>query len=509
MRGPHNIIRLIRTGATFERTGAMKVVLEALDTPPLVRGVFRTIVWPFQWLGYKGDANTPPVPRALTALGPAYIKFGQILSTRPDVVGDDMAIQLRVLQDKLPPFSMQEAKDEVVRELGQTVEQAFTSFSEPVAAASLAQVHKAHLADTGDAVAVKVLRPGIEKAFRKDIDAFYFAARAIEVLSPSSRRLRPMEVITHFEGVVLGELDLRLESSAASEFADNTADDAGFSVPRIRWHLSGRRVMTLDWAEGVNAGDNEAIDAAGHNREELSTRILQMFLNHALRDGYFHGDMHQGNLKIAANGDIIAYDFGIMGRIDEYTRRVYAEILYGFIRRDYKRVAEVHFEAGYVPAHQDVDEFARALRAVGEPIFGMDATRISMARLLSYLFEVTERFGMETRTELIHLQRTMVVVEGVARSMNPKMNIWEDARPIVEAYIKDSIGPKAVLQDLMKTAVVLSRYGSRLPAIAEAAIIRQTEPTQDQGHPSPLRPLALMLAGGALTALAIWFGHIL
>jgi ubiquinone biosynthesis protein len=365
------------------------------------------------------------------------------------------------------------------------------------------------LADSGDAVAVKVLRPGIEKAFRKDIDAFYFAARAIEVLSPSSRRLRPMEVITHFEGVVLGELDLRLESSAASEFADNTADDVGFSVPRIRWHLSGRRVMTLDWAEGINAGDNEAIDAAGHNREELSTRILQMFLNHALRDGYFHGDMHQGNLKIAANGDIIAYDFGIMGRIDEYTRRVYAEILYGFIRRDYKRVAEVHFEAGYVPAHQDVDEFARALRAVGEPIFGMDATRISMARLLSYLFEVTERFGMETRTELIHLQRTMVVVEGVARSMNPKMNIWEDARPIVEAYIKDSIGPKAVLQDLMKTAVVLSRYGSRLPAIAEAAIIRQTEPTQDQGHPSPLRPLAWMLAGGALTALAIWFGHIL
>lgn len=509
MRGPHNIIRLIRTGATFERTGAMKVVLEALDTPPLVRGVFRTIVWPFKWLGYKGDANTPPVPRALTALGPAYIKFGQILSTRPDVVGDDMAIQLRVLQDKLPPFSMQEAKDEVERELGQTVEQAFTSFSEPVAAASLAQVHKAYLADTGDAVAVKVLRPGIEKAFRKDIDAFYFAARAIEVLSPSSRRLRPMEVITHFEGVVLGELDLRLESSAASEFADNTADDAGFSVPRIRWHLSGRRVMTLDWAEGVNAGDNEAIDAAGHNREELSTRILQMFLNHALRDGYFHGDMHQGNLKIAANGDIIAYDFGIMGRIDEYTRRVYAEILYGFIRRDYKRVAEVHFEAGYVPAHQDVDEFARALRAVGEPIFGMDATRISMARLLSYLFEVTERFGMETRTELIHLQRTMVVVEGVARSMNPKMNIWEDARPIVEAYIKDSIGPKAVLQDLMKTAVVLSRYGSRLPVIAEAAIIRQTEPTQDQGHPSPLRPLAWMLAGGALTALTIWFGHIL
>ncbi|MBB5722301.1 ubiquinone biosynthesis protein [Loktanella ponticola] len=504
MRGPHNIIRLIRTGATFERTGAMNVVLEALEAPPLVKGVFRAIVWPFQWLGYKGDVNTPPVPRALTALGPAYIKFGQILSTRPDVVGNDMAIQLRVLQDKLPPFSMQEAKDEIEREIGQTVEQLFSSFSEPVAAASLAQVHKAHLADTGEAVAVKVLRPGIEKAFRKDIDAFYFAARAIEFLSPSSRRLRPMEVITHFEGVVSGELDLRLESSAASEFADNTAEDAGFAVPRVRWHLSARRVMTLDWAEGVNAGDNDAIDAAGHNREELSTRVLQMFLNHALRDGYFHGDMHQGNLKIGANGDIIAYDFGIMGRIDEYTRRVYAEILYGFIRRDYKRVAEVHFEAGYVPANRDVDEFARALRAVGEPIFGMDATRISMARLLSYLFEVTERFGMETRTELIHLQRTMVVVEGVARSMNPKMNIWEDARPIVEAYIKDSIGPKAIMQDLVKTAVVLSRYGSRLPAMAEAAIIRQSKPAQDDDQKIKLGPAVWMVSGAAIMGLAVW-----
>jgi ubiquinone biosynthesis protein len=504
MRGPHNIIRLIRTGATFERTGAMKVVLEALEAPPLVKGVFRTLVWPFQWLGYKGDVKVPPVPRALTALGPAYIKFGQILSTRPDVVGDDMAIQLRVLQDKLPPFSMREAKDEIARELGQTVDELFASFSEPVAAASLAQVHKAHLADTGDAVAVKVLRPGIEKAFRKDIDAFFFAARAIELLSPASRRLRPMEVITHFEGVVLGELDLRLESSAASEFADNTAGDVGFSVPRIRWHLSGKRVMTLDWAEGVNAGDNDAIDAAGHDREVLSTRVLQMFLNHALRDGYFHGDMHQGNLKIGANGDIIAYDFGIMGRIDEYTRRVYAEILFGFIRRDYKRVAEVHFEAGYVPANQDVDEFARALRAVGEPIFGMDATRISMARLLSYLFEVTERFGMETRTELIHLQRTMVVVEGVARSMNPKMNIWEDARPIVEAYIKDSIGPKALIQDLVKTAVVLSRYGSRLPAMAEAAMIRQTSPALDQKRPSGFAPIGWMVAGGGCVAAVAW-----
>ncbi len=501
MRGPHNIIRLIRTGATFERTGAMKVLLEALDAGPVVRIIFRGLVWPFQWLGIKGDVNMPPVPRALTALGPAYIKFGQVLSTRPDVVGTDMAVQLRVLQDRLPPFSMAEAQAEVARELGDDVANLFTSFSEPVAAASLAQVHKAHLADTGAAVAVKILRPGIEKAFRKDIDAFYLAARAVEILSPSSRRLKPMDVITHFEGVVRGELDLRLESAAASEFADNTKGDAEFAVPSVHWHLSGRRVMTLDWADGTGIGDNAALDAAGHNRPALAKHVLQLFLKHALRDGFFHGDMHQGNLKVAAGGDIIAYDFGIMGRIDEYTRRVYAEILFGFMRKDFHRVAEVHFEAGYVPADQDVDEFARALRVVGEPIFGMDASRISMARLLAYLFEVTERFGMETRTELILLQRTMVVVEGVARSLDEHINIWEAAQPVVEDYIKDSIGPKALAQDLAKTARVLARFGPRLPQLAEAALIRQTQTPEPRPRQSVANRLAWMAIGGALVAI--------
>ncbi len=315
-----------------------------------------------------------------------------MLSTRPDVVGDELAKQLTVLQDKLPPFSTEIAKQSIAQELGENADVIFSDFSPAVAAASIAQVHRATLRQSGEEVAVKVLRPDIERAFRTDLDAFFLAARIVEVLSPASRRLRPMDVITHFESVVFGELDLRLESSAASEFAANTAKDDGFTLPVIKWPYSSRRVMTMSWAEGVPMGDNAAIDAAGHDRQALSTRVLQLFLSHALRDGYFHADMHQGNMKVAPNGDIIAYDFGIMGHIDEYTRRVYAEILFGFIRKDFKRVAEVHFEAGYVPADKDVDEFARALRAVGEPIFGMDADKISMARLLSYLFEVTERF---------------------------------------------------------------------------------------------------------------------
>ncbi|MFT5474377.1 MAG: ubiquinone biosynthesis protein [Kiritimatiellia bacterium] len=506
MRGPHNILRLIRTGATLERTGAMGVVLEAFNAPASLRIAARILGWPFKWLGYKGDPGQPPATRALTALGPAYIKFGQLLSTRPDVVGDELALQLRVLQDKLPPFPTDIAKATVAKELGLPVEELFSEFSEPVAAASIAQVHKAKLLGTGEEVAVKVLRPKIERAFRRDIDAFFLAARMIETLAPSTRRLRPTEVITHFEGVVMGELDLRLETASAAEFAANTAGDEGFAVPEVKWSLSSRRVMTLAWVGGFSSGDVKAIEAAGHDTSALGERILTMFLRHALRDGYFHADMHQGNLKVAEDGTLVALDFGIMGRIDEYTRRVYAEILFGFIRKDYRRVAEVHFEAGYVPADRDVDEFARALRAVGEPIFGMDASRISMGRLLSYLFEVTERFGMETRTELILLQRTMVVVEGVSRSLSPNINIWTVSQPIVESYIAESIGPKALIRDLGRTLRVVGRFGPRLPQIVEAALIQQQATPKTIKPNSWLKKGALVLAGSGLLAVGVLVG---
>ncbi|MEI4485037.1 2-polyprenylphenol 6-hydroxylase [Frigidibacter sp. MR17.14] len=506
MRGPHNFWRLIRTGATFERTGAMGQALEAMEAPPRLRAIARVMGWPFRWLGYRGDPALPPVTRAITALGPAYIKFGQIMSTRPDVVGVDLAQQLRVLQDKLPPFPTEVAKRVFEAETGFKVDEVFREFSEPVAAASIAQVHRARLASTGAEVAVKVLRPGIERAFYRDIDAFYLSAGMIERIAPSARRLRPTEVIRHFEGVVLGELDLRAEAAAASEFGANTAGDEGFSVPQPNWMLSGKRVMVLDWAEGIPMGDREAIVAAGHDATRLAERVLQLFLAHALRDGYFHADMHQGNLKVAPNGDVVALDFGIMGQIDEYTRRVYAEILMGFIRRDYQRVAEVHFEAGYVPADRDVHAFARALRAVGEPIFGMDASQISMARLLAYLFEVTERFGMQTRTELILLQRTMVVVEGVARSLDPHLNIWAAARPVVETYIADNIGPKALVRDLGRTLRVVSRFGPQLPGMVESLLSERQAEVKVSVSPPRWRAAGLLVLGAALALAGVALG---
>ena len=495
MRGPHNIFRLVRAGATFERAGAMRTVLEAMNAPRSVRIAARVLGWPFKWLGHKGDANLPTVTRALTAMGPAFIKLGQTLSTRPDVVGHDLAEQLRLLQDNLPPFPTVAARNVVEAELGAPVDELFSEFSDSVAAASIAQVHKARLAGSGEAVAVKVLRPRIVRNMRRDIDAFYFAALVIETLAPGSRRLRPLDVVAHFEGVVMAELDLRLESANVSEYAANAAKDEGIRIPMTRWDLSSRRVLTLDWLDGISLSDVDALDRAGHDRILLAQKVMTTFLIHALRDGYFHGDMHQGNLRVAGNGDLVILDFGIMGRIDAYTRRVYAEILIGFIRRDYQRVAEVHFEAGYVPRDRDVTEFAQALRAVGEPIFGMEASRISMGRLLSHLFEVTERFGMETRTELLLLQRTMVVVEGVARSLDPHVNIWNVARPTVERYIAENVGPKAVLREALRTVRVLNRFGPKLPEIAEDILIRQMR--------APVAPDRRSWLGRALLLIAI------
>ncbi len=467
MKGPHNFWRLIKTGATFDRSGSMDVALNALSAPKSLKILSKVLVFPFKFFGLKGDLKQPPILRSLTALGPAYIKFGQLLSTRPDVVGQELADELKVLQDALPPFSQKLAIKIIEKELGSDLSNFFSSFSHPIAAASLAQVHKATLCGSDQVVAVKVLRPGIEKAFLRDVDAFYLLARIIEIFSKSSRRLKPVAVIEHFDGIVREELDLRMEVSAAAEFKSNTLKDDRFQVPSVFWDLSSRRVLTTEWVSGIPIGNIDEISASGANMESIATLIMQSFLRQALRDGFFHGDMHQGNLKLGSDGTLFVMDFGIMGRIDSFTRRVYAEILMGFLQKDYRRVAEVHFEAGYVPQSEDVEAFAQALRAVGEPIFGVEAKQISMARLLAHLFDVTERFGMVTRTELILLQRSMVVVEGVSRSLDPHMNMWETARPIVESYIKENLGPKAILNDAISTVRALSRYGPHLPFIIE------------------------------------------
>ena len=503
-RVPSYLLRLFRILATMARSGALDRVRAHPALGPFARTaltVTRVLTAPF---GARGNPDLPPLARAFTALGPAEVKLGQMLSTRPDVVGPAVSAELRQLQDRVPPFGDAQARVMIEEELGQSVEDLFSRFDPPIAAASIAQVHKA-ITPEGETVAVKVLRPGIEREFLRDIAAFRFVAKLTEAVLPTSRRLKPVAVYEHFEETTRIELDLRLEAAAASEFHANTKDDPHFRVPQIDWERSSQRVMTSEWIDGTPISDHVALEAKGIERVALGQRVIQSFLRQALQDGLFHADMHQGNLLVDDSGRLVALDFGIMGRLDPMTRRFYADILLSFLRRDYERAARVHREAGYLSPDQPLDAFAQSLRAVAEPIFGLGARNISMASLLGQLFTVTERFGMETQTQLILLQKTMVMVEGVARDLDPDVNMWTAAKPVVEEWMRRNLGPEGIAKDLKRTAFALSGLGPRLPDAAERLVMlldHAAHPPTPQAPPKPsLAPTLLAgLVGGAVGA---------
>ncbi|MBB3937512.1 2-polyprenylphenol 6-hydroxylase [Aureimonas phyllosphaerae] len=414
-------------------------------------------------------ARSERLSQALNRLGPSYVKLGQFLATRPDIVGTEIAVELSQLQDKVPPFPREQAIRDIEVTLGRRIDDLFVEFGDVVGAASIAQVHKARVLTRDGAyrdVAVKVIRPGVRVRFRRELEAFAFIARVLETFVRSSRRLRPIAVVETLAQSTRIEMDLRLEAAASSEMADNVANDPHFRVPGIDWERTGRDVLTMEWIDGIKMNDVAAVRAAGHDLPRLGVDLVQSFLRHSMRDGFFHADMHPGNLFVVPDGTIVAVDLGIVGRLTADSRRFLAEILYGFIRRDYQRVAEVHFEAGYVPRTQDVLSFAQALRAIGEPIHGQPAETISMAHLLTLLFEVTELFDMQTRPELVLLQKTMVVVEGVARSYDPRFNMWEAAEPVVTDYIVSELGPAAKLRDAKKGLEAIGRVIHRFPDFA-------------------------------------------
>jgi ubiquinone biosynthesis protein len=466
--------RLVRAGYVFAREGVFGVVDPALVPPPgqLALRMARLIERP----GVKSGQR---LSRALTRLGPAYLKLGQFLATRPDVVGVAMARDLESLQDRLPPFSMTEAETVVAVSLERPMDQLFVSFSPPVAAASIAQVHRAEIEKDGvrRTVAVKVLRPNVSSQFRRDLSDFAYVADKAELYSAEARRLRLVEIINIMSRSVAMEMDLRLEAAALSEMAENTADDPDFRVPQVDWDRTSHNVLTMEWIDGIALNDRARLEATGVDLPELGRKVIQSFLRHALRDGFFHADMHPGNLFLDTTGRLVAVDFGIMGRLGLKERRFLAEILLGFITRNYRRVAEVHFEAGYVPGHHSVENFAQAIRAIGEPIHNRTAEEISMAKLLTLLLEVTGLFDMRTRPELILLQKTMVVVEGVARSFDPRLDIWKVADPVVREWIERNLGPLGKIQGALAGAGDLGKVVGSLPAIATRAmtVIEQLE----------------------------------
>ncbi|EKS33158.1 2-polyprenylphenol 6-hydroxylase [Afipia clevelandensis] len=462
-----HILRLARAGYVFAREGVFGFA-DPSAMPPQAQFAVRMA----RLIERRGAASSGKLSRALTRLGPTYVKLGQFLATRPDVVGVAMARDLENLQDRLPPFPQAQAEAVVADAFGKPVAQVFASFGEPVAAASIAQVHRAEIEKDGvrKTVAVKVLRPNVGGRFRRDLGDFMFAARQMEAVSAEARRLRPIEIVDTLARSVAMEMDLRLEAAALSEMAENTRDDPDFRVPTVDWDRTSHHVLTMEWIDGIALNDRAKLEAAQIDLPDLGRKVIQNFLRHALRDGFFHADMHPGNLFVDDSGRLVAVDFGIMGRLGPKERRFLAEILLGFITRDYRRVAEVHFEAGYVPAHHSVENFAQAIRAIGEPIHNRAADEISMAKLLSLLLEVTGLFDMRTRPELIMLQKTMVVVEGVARGFDPKLDIWTTADPVVREWIARNLGPVGQIEGVVHGAGDLGKVLAGLPTIAARSV---------------------------------------
>jgi len=464
------LLRLAKAGFVMAREGVFGLA-NLPDLPPGPRLAIRCARL-LERKSVQGKSADLKLSDALNRLGPSYVKLGQFLATRADVVGKEAAQELSALQDRLPAFDQADAEAAVAEQLGRPVGEIFTEFGEAVAAASIAQVHPAILTDKDGEerkVAVKVLRPGVARRFKRDLESFYLVARLAERFHEPSRRLRPVAVVDTLARSVALEMDFRLEAAALSEMAENTAEDPGFRVPSVDWIHSSKGVLTMEWIDGRKMSDVAGLTEDGHDLEALGASVIQSFLRHTLRDGFFHADMHQGNLFVEEDGTLVAVDFGITGRLSRPERRFLAEILFGFITRNYRRVAEVHFEAGYVPADQDVDVFAQAIRAIGEPIHGHDASEISMARLLTQLFEVTELFDMRTQTQLIMLQKTMVVVEGVARTLNPHLDMWATAEPVVRTWIEQHLGPAGKMRDVAGGMTALARLAADLPLFSERA----------------------------------------
>jgi ubiquinone biosynthesis protein len=461
--GVAHFFRLARAGFVFAREGVLGVIDPAMVPVPArpLYKIARLFERP------SSDASEARLSTALAKLGPTYVKLGQFLATRPDVVGEAFATDLERLQDRMPPFPQAEAEAAVVASFEKPLNAVYASFGPSIAAASIAQVHKATVATGGEprAVAVKVLRPGIERRFHADLTAFAYAAERAESFSAEARRLRLVEIAETLRRSVMLEMDFRLEAAALSEMAENTKDDLDFRVPTIDWDRTTKEVLTLEWIDGIPLSDRTRLQEKGFDLPKLGRDVIQSFLRHALRDGFFHADMHPGNLFVDNDGRIVAVDFGIMGRLGAKERLFLAEILHGFITRNYYRTAEVHFEAGYVPAHHSIEDFAQAIRAIGEPIHNRTAEDISMAKLLTLLFEVTGLFDMRTRPELLLLQKTMVVVEGVARSLDPKLDMWSTAEPVVREWMTRNLGPVGRLENVAQNASDIGRLVGNAPGL--------------------------------------------
>ena len=466
------LFMLFKIGRKLSTSGAISSIYEIYNPPIIIKIFFFVIGFSFE--DKKNNHNLSPGTKlcnALQGMGTTFIKLGQFLATRPDIIGENISNELEKLQDKLPAFSLVVAKNILKKELEKENFEQITNISEPVAAASIAQVHFANISVSGQNkdVAIKILRPDIERIFNEELDALMLLAYIVQSLIKKTKRLKLVEVVQLLREITNVEMDLRFEAAAANELYENTKNDIGFKVPKIYWNQTSKKILCLDRINGISIREVENLKSINIDIKKLAKNIIQHFLRHAVRDGFFHADMHPGNLFVAKDGSIIPVDFGIMGRLDKNNRKYLAEILYGFIKRDYKKVAEVHFLAGLVSKEVSKDEFAQALRSIGEPIFGQSVKNISGGKLLSQLFEITEKFNMQTQIQLLLLQKTMVVVEGVARKLDPDTNIWNISRPILEDWLKEVKDPINKASEVINEASEVLKRLPDLPVIIDRA----------------------------------------
>ncbi len=466
-------IILFKLGRKVAKSDILNIVTKFQEPPFAIKILFKILSFSFS---QKKEMDTKKdegerLSNSLESMGTTFIKLGQFLATRPDIIGEELSKKLENLQDKLPPFSLLQAKEIIKNDLGESTYNSIISLGEPVAAASIAQVHKAQIDDNGTIkdVAIKILRPNIKKIFNEEIDAIMLFAFLVESFIKKTKRLKLVEVVFLLKEITNLEMDLRFEAAAANEYAENTKNDVGFRVPQIYWNYTSENVMTLDWVDGISIRETDELKNKNFNTEKIAEDVIQNFLRHAVRDGFFHADMHQGNIFIDNDGQIVPIDFGIMGRLDKMSKRFLAEILFGFIQRDYRKVAEVHLIAGLVPKEVPIDDLAQALRSIGEPIFGQAVKDISGGKLLKQLFDVTEKFNMQTQPQLLMLQKTMVVVEGVARKLNPNTNIWTTSKPVLESWLRETKDPMVKINEtLQNTSEVIKRL-PEFPEIMDKA----------------------------------------
>ena len=467
------LFTLFKLGRKLAKSDALTIATKFNKPPLAIKMLFNLLSFSFiknQQVN-QNDSEGKRLSNSLQSMGTTFIKLGQFLATRPDIIGEELSKHLENLQDRLPPFPLSQAKEMIKKDLGEETFNSIINLSEPVAAASIAQVHKAQINDNGTIkdVAIKILRPNIKKIFNEEIDALILFAFLVESLIKKTKRLKLIEVVFLLKEITNLEMDLRFEAAAANEYAENTKNDVGFKVPKIYWNFTSENVMTLDWVDGISIRETEELTKRNFDTKKIASDIIQYFLRHAVRDGFFHADMHQGNVFIDNNGQIVTIDFGIMGRLDKLSQRFLAEILYGFIQRDYKKVAEVHLVANLVPKDVPVDDLAQALRSIGEPIFGQSVKDISGGKLLKQLFDVTEKFNMQTQPQLLLLQKTMVVVEGVARKLNPDTNIWETSKPVLESWLKETKDPINSINEVVKNSTEVLKKLPELPEVMDKA----------------------------------------